>query len=93
MELGDITLSIPIDSIYACNHVLSRSVIQKPMTVCGWTESEYVNFIDSSDPSAQKSLIAKCCDVYLQGLEAIGAKESCLEHPTLRKLLLDWDTV
>jgi hypothetical protein len=93
MELGDITVFIPIDSVYVCNHVLCRSVIQKPMGICGWSESEYVNWMDSVDPSAQKSMIAKCCDVYLQALEASGAKESCLEHPTLRKLLLDWDTL
>jgi hypothetical protein len=90
MDLGDISAQLPIDSIYACNHVLTRSVIPNPVQLFNWTEKEYVEWMDSTLEADCKKIIVSACDSYLAGLEQSGVKETCLEHPTLRKLLLDW---
>ena len=90
MDLGDISTKLPIDSIYACNHVLTRSVIPSPVQLYAWTEKEYVDWMDSASESDCKKIIIAACDSYLSTLEQTGVKETCLEHPTLRKLLLDW---
>ncbi len=91
MDLADISQGIPTESIYAVNHVLRRSVIGMPMQLCGWSELEYVTWMDSQNQAVVKDLIRKCCDDYLAKLDQAGVKETCLEHPTIRKLLLDWD--
>lgn len=93
MDLADISQSLPVDSIYALNHVMRRSPIAMPMTVCGWKEGGYVDWMDSHEDSEVKTLIKKCCDTYLAVLEETGVKVTCLEHVTLRKLLIDWDTI
>ena len=90
MDLGDISTQLPIDSIYACNHVLTRSVIPNPVQLYNWTEKDYVDWMDTATEADCKKIIVSACDSYLAGLEQSGVKETCLEHPTLRKLLLDW---
>lgn len=90
MDLGDISTKLPIDSVYACNHVLTRSPIPNPVQMTLWSEKEYVEWMDTATDADCRKIIVAACDSYLAGLENEGVKETCLEHPTLRKLILDW---
>jgi hypothetical protein len=92
MDLADVvTTTIPIPHALMVNHVLQRSAIPAPTALCGWSEIEYVNWMDSHNDIHVKDLLVKCCDSYLFQLEQAGVKETCLEHPAIRKLLLDWN--
>jgi hypothetical protein len=91
-DLSDIRWMDHLDPIVVVNHVLVRSgVMGTPMQVCGWSEADYVKWIDTHLSRDQREVIRKCLDMYLSTLEQQGKTETCLEHPVLRTLLMDWE--
>jgi hypothetical protein len=64
--------------------------ISSPMMYYGWTEVEYCEWLDLHDDKMQRELLKNILDLYLVKVEAEGKKETCLEHPVLRSVLLKW---
>jgi hypothetical protein len=91
-DLSDVRLMDHLDPILIVHHVLVRAeVITTPMKLCGWSETEYVTWVDTHLSRDIRDLIRKCLDTYLTSLEQQGKTETCLEHPVLRTLLMDWE--
>ncbi|KAI8898021.1 hypothetical protein BC833DRAFT_620715 [Globomyces pollinis-pini] len=94
LDLDKIQSSSHLDSIYVANHLLSRQpLISPPTTVFGWTEMEYVAWIDSHSELELHGMINQCLEVYMAQIERDGAKETCLEVPVLRTILMDWENL
>lgn len=92
LDLSKIRLSPSLDPIVVINHIMVRSgTITIPSALYGWSETEYVRWLDIHLNTDVRRLIRRVLDTYLEATERMDRTETCLEHPVLRNLLLEWE--
>jgi hypothetical protein len=64
-----------------------------PVSIYGWTSAEYVNWIDCHDEKDVLGIIRAAMTSYLNKVEKENRKETCLELPVLRSVVLDWENI
>jgi hypothetical protein len=76
------------------NHIFSRSTeIQMPATLYDQTELEYTRFTIKLTLQDLKVFYKNVLDSYLEQIEQQGKVETCLEHPVLRKVLMEYTLI
>ncbi|KAJ3254207.1 hypothetical protein HK103_007452 [Boothiomyces macroporosus] len=93
LKLEKVPTFTAVDYIFVCHYLLLYSkAIPFPTVVCGWSEAEYVQYLERHSDMDIRKVIKKSLDLYLQHVEKEGLKETCIEFPVLRTVLSNWES-
>ncbi|KAJ3321260.1 hypothetical protein HDV06_004485 [Boothiomyces sp. JEL0866] len=93
LELDKVAGVTAVDYIFVCHYLLLYSrAIPFPTIVCGWSEVEYVQYLERHADMDIRKVMRKSMDLYLQHVEKEGLKETCIEFPVLRTVLSNWES-
>ena len=72
--------------------VYNQKLFKNPHLLLNLSRTDYLVFLNTNTSDLLLELFKIIIGEYLQDLEKNGAKETCIELPLLRGIILDWET-